>query len=197
MRDLPVDMLMGWDSIRGNKISILYNDTAVLHHEGKLLDLPTRDTEYPRVLRPMNLVLEKDVVVPPGAIAYGVNVAVEKLGSHKENWKGTVEGIGQGDQTCVVSMEDGRGVLPVWNSTTNPMVLRKGTGMCAFVPHTDRVLTDPLQALVQGRLAAHALVAALPLVLRGRPERERMAIVDTTRMVMEELLDLGELGLSE
>jgi hypothetical protein len=167
MDGMPVDLLIGWDNIRAKEIDILHDDRAVLNAGGDPISLPTvLHTEYNGVLAPVTLTTVNDIVVPPGALAVGVAVSIGKIRKQKE-WKGEVQGVVDGgERACVISLRKGKGIMPMWNPSSQPMRVKRGTALAVFVPHTGVVQTRSLQKEFAKQTAAHVMAAGLPRVLR-------------------------------
>jgi exonuclease III len=198
MRDLPVDALWGWGACRRHHIDILHNDTAVHTDEkGFRMTLPTARRTTRRILEPPTLLLTRDVTIPPGRQAFEIPVHIPKRLKKDHAYRGVVQGVTTGNVPCVISLRNGKGLLPMWNDSVSPRVLEKGTPLCVFVPQRGVVATKALQTIFQKRRSAHVLLAAMPGILSGRTVAERAAMIAALELILRELTDSGELDMSQ
>ena len=129
-----MDLLLGWDTIRGNNIDIISSkDTAVLRSVDDL-ELPTQVYKGARALAPLSLVCAEEIVLTPGAEAYAMRVKVPR--QEGDLWQGLVHGVAEGCAEGTLSLTDGEGTISTRNGSAWPLTLRRGTVVASFVPAT-------------------------------------------------------------
>ena len=155
----------------------------MLNHKDGAVTLPTVSTQRERLLAPMTLRVTADVTIAPGVGAYRLPVTA---GAAKQ-WTGIVEGVAEGDSPTLLTLNDGKGYLPIWNKSTHPMVFKKGDEVAPFCPSTHPIETRTLQRGHEDCEAAHNITALLLRILERCKPDERNDYLDAARLIQQEM----------
>lgn len=133
--DVAEDMfLFGYDFLKGNKISLMYNDRAVLdYNKTRVIGMNTKEDKYTRPVAPIVLRATKGCVISPGSAAMPVSVVADDFTRRGGVWD-VCTGIAEGENPSLVTLTKGRGHLPVRNTSGHEYEIKKGDVLGTFSP---------------------------------------------------------------